>query len=102
MFQALESPGKTKKGKHRINKENGSCQQESANHHTGEEKQLDITLSREVKPHPSDASIREKAGDHEQTGVAVGKLHESEFMQTSQHTGSFHDTERSAEGQGPC
>lgn len=63
MFQALESPGKTKKGKHQINKENGSCQQESANHHTDEEKQRDVMLGREVEPRPGDAG----AGGHQKT-----------------------------------
>lgn len=57
MFQELESPGKTEKGKHQINKENGSCQKESTKRHMNTEKraQHQAQLGNQ-KSHPSDAN----------------------------------------------
>ena len=55
VFQGLESPGKTKKGKHQINKENGSCQQESAKQQRCRKTSSTSSPGGRLKHHPREA-----------------------------------------------
>ena len=55
VFQGLESPGKTKKGKHQINKENGSCQQESAKQQRCRKTSSTSSPGGRLKHHPPEA-----------------------------------------------
>lgn len=97
VFQVLESPGKTKKGKHQINRENGSCQHASTSHnvHAGQRARHQAQQGNE-KYHLSNANKkrREKTKNRQVCPADLKKKKVFWEPCLCQHfsTGSFHHT----------